>query len=65
MQYIPRDRYQPVCRGFDQNGELIWELAFKEAWQTRMLPVPYRGDLSDQWMRLILNENGIDWEEGA
>ncbi len=64
-QYDPKDRYQPICLGLDATGEILWRFIAKEAWQTIMLPVQYRGDFSDQWMRLLLQENGIDWEEIA
>ncbi len=61
VQYDPKERYQPICAGFDANGEIIWTLKPKEPWQTKMFPVPYRGDFNDQWMRLILAENGMEW----
>lgn len=65
MQYIPKESYQPACAGFDKNGELVWHQKFKDAWQQKMFPMPYRGDFGEQWMWLVLKEKGFEWTEVA
>jgi hypothetical protein len=60
--YIPKNGYQPICKGLDLEGELIWDLKMKEPWHLKMFPVHYTGDFSEQWMYLILMEKGIEWD---
>ncbi len=61
-QYDPKDRYQPTFSGVDAKGEIVWTLQAKQTWHLEMFPVRYRGDFSEQWMRLLLAENGFDWD---
>lgn len=62
-QYIGKRSYQPVCKGLDVAGEIIWELKPKEPWHQKMYPVSYDGDFGIQWMYLSLYEKGFDWDE--
>jgi hypothetical protein len=49
------DRKQPVCKGTDSRGELIWGFIPMAEWQRRTIqalaPIPYVGDFLAFWMK--------------
>jgi len=53
--------FQPYCAGTDATGELVWDKKIKEPWHLKMFPVHYGGDFRDQWMWLLMYEQGLDW----
>jgi hypothetical protein len=59
--YISKEGWQPVCKGLDEHGNLIWDLQMKEPWHLKMFPVRYKGDFSEQWMWLCLQQSGMEW----
>lgn len=60
-QYVPPNRYQPIFSGVSEQGEILWSREFKQSWHTKMFPVKYEGDFSEQWMWLCVFEKGHFW----
>lgn len=60
--YVCRKGYQPVCKGIDAKGELLWGTEIKQPWHQKMFPVTYGGDFCEQWMYKSLNEKGFEWD---
>ena len=57
------NRRQPICAGVDESGELVWDDQAMELWQVRQLFYKqYGGDLGEQWMWLVAQNKGMDWE---
>lgn len=45
-----REPQQPICKGTDENGELVWGFIPMPRWQQAMFPVKYVGDFFKFWM---------------
>jgi hypothetical protein len=46
------DRTQPVCKGVNKKGELVWGVIPMPYWQMRMFPLKYYGDFFVFWTKL-------------
>ncbi len=56
------NRKQPVCKGINDRGQLIWDYEAMELWQILQLFYKhYEGDLGEQWMWLVLAQKGMDY----
>lgn len=60
--YVTQEGWQPTVVGALKDGELVWTLKMKSPDHLKKFPVRYRGDFSEQWMRLSLYEKGYTWD---
>lgn len=55
---------QPVCKGVDAKGELIWGFVPMARWQQAMFPVRYVGDFIGFWLKRVMHEKtGVDADD--
>lgn len=59
---------QPINKGVDANGELIWDTIPMPEWQRRMIqilvPIPYVGDFLAFWLKQdFFNKTGYESDE--
>jgi len=47
---------QPVCKGVDAKGELVWGFIPMPRWQQAMFPVRYVGDFFVFWAKRVFFE---------
>lgn len=52
-----KQRTQPICKGVNRKGELIWTIAPMALWQQAMFPVKYCGDFMAFWWKRMVLEN--------
>ncbi len=50
------ERKQPVVKGVDEKGELIWGFIPMPRWQQAMFPVKYCGDFIAFWYKRMFYE---------
>lgn len=56
------NRRQPICKGTDTRGELVWDYEAMQWWQIKQLFYKrYPGDLGEQWMWLVAYQGGMEW----
>jgi len=54
------ERIQPVVKGTNAKGELVWGVIPMARWQMMMFPVRYTGDFMVHWMKASLAAAGIE-----
>lgn len=52
------ERLQPVCKGVDSKGELIWGAVPMALWQRAMFPIRYTGDFLAFWLKRAQEYHG-------
>lgn len=59
------NRKQPVCRGMDERGELVWGLEDMQFWQiVQLFYRRYPGDFGEQWMWVTLKQKcDLGWDD--
>jgi hypothetical protein len=45
------ERKQPICKGVDHRGELLWGMIDMPRWQMEMFRVRYYGDFMAHWIK--------------
>lgn len=56
------NRRQPICKGVNEQGELLWDSIPMEFWQIKQLFYKhYSGDFGEQWMWLVAYQGGMEW----
>ncbi len=57
---------QPICKGTDKKGELVWGFIPMPRWQQVMFPVRYVGDFLAFWLKQQLFERrGYEGDRNA
>ncbi len=51
------ERTQPVCKGTDAKGNLIWGIIPMPRWQMEMIRVRYYGDFMAHWIMKQFSDN--------
>ncbi len=51
------ERKQPVCKGTNEKGELVWGFIPMPYWQMAMFPLKYYGDFMAHWIKLKFFEH--------
>lgn len=58
-------RIQPILKGVDASGELVWSEMPMPLWQILQIykRQRYEGDFAEQWMYLIMFGQGMGWHD--
>lgn len=48
------ERLQPVCKGTNERGELVWGFVPMARWQCVMFPLKYVGDFAAFWYKRFM-----------